>query len=209
MKSTFGIDPNDVLAISAKTGIGMEDVLQAIVSRIPPPTGSLESPTKALLFDSSLVPSQRYLSSAHYSQLRSLPRSYFSCPHFGRIHSERLFQITAIPGITAEYCSGDKIASCYTRKKYEVADVGLMHPEEEPTNQLQVGQVGYLGPFSPPANFRKASNLTSYLACNMKDSDEGGNSDAKLVSIPISFKLTWEIPFIKLGRKWTLSKDFY
>jgi translation elongation factor EF-4 len=40
---------------------------------------------------------------------------------------------------------GDKIVSCYTKKKYEVVEVGLMHPEEEPTHGLQVGQVGYLG----------------------------------------------------------------
>jgi translation factor GUF1, mitochondrial len=53
MKVTFGIRPEDVLAISAKTGAGINEVLYAIISRIPPPTGSMTAPTKALLFDSS------------------------------------------------------------------------------------------------------------------------------------------------------------
>jgi GTP-binding protein LepA len=55
MKSTFGIRPEEVLAISAKTGAGIEEVLHAITSRVPPPSGSLTAATKALLFDSSSV----------------------------------------------------------------------------------------------------------------------------------------------------------
>lgn len=49
---------------------------------------------------------------------------------------------------------GDKIASCHTRKKYDVTEVGIMYPEEEPTTSLRPGQVGY-------------------IACNMKESTEG------------------------------------
>ena len=49
---------------------------------------------------------------------------------------------------------GDKIASCHTRKKYEITELGIMHPEEVPTAQLLPGQVGY-------------------IACNMKQSSEG------------------------------------
>ena len=52
MQSTFGINPSDVLHISAKTGKGIEDVLKAIVERIPPPNGSTKAPLKAFLFDS-------------------------------------------------------------------------------------------------------------------------------------------------------------
>lgn len=52
LQSTFGVDPVDVLQISAKTGQGVESVLRAIVERIPPPPASAEMPLKALLFDS-------------------------------------------------------------------------------------------------------------------------------------------------------------
>jgi GTP-binding protein LepA len=49
----IGGDPADVLRISAKTGAGVEDVLDAIIERIPAPMGEPESPSRALIFDSS------------------------------------------------------------------------------------------------------------------------------------------------------------
>jgi GTP-binding protein LepA len=49
----IGDDPEHVLRISAKTGQGVEDVLDAIVERVPPPSGDLDAPARALIFDSS------------------------------------------------------------------------------------------------------------------------------------------------------------
>ena len=49
----IGGDAGDVLRISAKTGQGIEDVLDAVVERIPPPTGATDAPPRALIFDSS------------------------------------------------------------------------------------------------------------------------------------------------------------
>ena len=49
----IGDDADNVLRISAKTGEGVEAVLDAIVERIPAPVGELEAPARALIFDSS------------------------------------------------------------------------------------------------------------------------------------------------------------
>ena len=48
-----GVDHGDVLRISAKTGEGVDAVLDAVVDRIPPPSGDLGAPARALVFDSS------------------------------------------------------------------------------------------------------------------------------------------------------------
>ena len=48
----IGCDPDDILAVSARTGLGVGDVLDAIVDRIPAPKGDPDAPLQALIFDS-------------------------------------------------------------------------------------------------------------------------------------------------------------
>ncbi|PIL24427.1 hypothetical protein GSI_14181 [Ganoderma sinense ZZ0214-1] len=126
MQSTFGIDPADVIQISAKSGKGVEKVLQAIIDRIPPPVGDPSVPLKGFLFDSS------------YDRYRGV------------------ISLMSIQGGVLR--KGDKIASCHTRKKYEVTELGVMHPEEVPTDCLRPGQVGF-------------------VACSMKESAEAHIGD--------------------------------
>jgi GTP-binding protein LepA len=48
----IGCDPSDVLRVSAKTGEGVADLLNAVVAQVPAPAGNLEAPARALIFDS-------------------------------------------------------------------------------------------------------------------------------------------------------------
>ncbi|MBN2532305.1 MAG: elongation factor 4 [Spirochaetales bacterium] len=48
----LGLDADSAILVSAKTGAGVEKLYEAIVEKIPPPTGSEDSPLKALIFDS-------------------------------------------------------------------------------------------------------------------------------------------------------------
>jgi len=52
MEQTLDIDPADCLLASAKTGQGIDEILKAIVQRVPPPSGSEDAPLRALIFDS-------------------------------------------------------------------------------------------------------------------------------------------------------------
>ena len=48
----IGCDPEDIIRASGKTGEGVEDILNAVVKRIPHPTGDAQAPLQALIFDS-------------------------------------------------------------------------------------------------------------------------------------------------------------
>src|SRR6059058_2808794 len=52
IEDIIGIDATDAVRVSAKTGEGVDDVLEAVIARIPPPQGDPEAPLQALIIDS-------------------------------------------------------------------------------------------------------------------------------------------------------------
>ncbi len=56
IEQSVGLDATDALAVSAKTGLGVPDILEAVVHRLPPPLGDPEAPLQALIFDSWFDP---------------------------------------------------------------------------------------------------------------------------------------------------------
>src|SRR6202165_1877227 len=56
IEQTVGLDTKDALLVSAKTCLGVPELLEAVVKRLPPPKGSPDSPLQALIFDSWFDP---------------------------------------------------------------------------------------------------------------------------------------------------------
>ena len=56
IEETIGLDASDAVQCSAKTGAGVDEILEAIVKRIPPPEGDDDKPLQALIFDSYFDP---------------------------------------------------------------------------------------------------------------------------------------------------------
>ncbi|HEX2918688.1 MAG TPA: GTP-binding protein, partial [Edaphobacter sp.] len=56
IEQAVGLDATDAIPVSAKTGLGVDAVLEAIVHRLPPPTGVPDAPLQALIFDSWFDP---------------------------------------------------------------------------------------------------------------------------------------------------------
>ncbi|MFQ8807071.1 MAG: GTP-binding protein [Alistipes indistinctus] len=69
----LGCKPEEILAASGKTGVGVEEILQAIVERIPAPTGKEDEPLQALIFD---------------SRFQFVPGYYRLFPHFQRLYPQ-------------------------------------------------------------------------------------------------------------------------
>jgi GTP-binding protein LepA len=56
IEGAVGLDASHALAISAKTGVGVPEILEAIVQKVPPPKGKASHRLQALMFDSWLIP---------------------------------------------------------------------------------------------------------------------------------------------------------
>lgn len=51
IEDVIGVDSSDAVLCSAKTGLGVRDVLEAVIAKVPPPTGNIDAPLKALVID--------------------------------------------------------------------------------------------------------------------------------------------------------------
>lgn len=112
LHTLFDFQFNEIVKTSAKSGLGVQDLLGAIIERIPAPKGDLQEPLKALLFDS------------HFDIYRGV--------------------VCLIALQDGSIKKGDKISLAQTGNSYEVLEVGIMYPDEYPTEALYPGQVGYL-----------------------------------------------------------------
>jgi len=108
----FDFENNQLILTSAKTGIGIKELLNSVIERIPAPESNLQAPLKALLFDS------------WFDEYKGV-----------------ICLIAVKDGVIKK---GDSITLAQSKDDYEVLEIGLMYPDQTPTDELYAGQVGYL-----------------------------------------------------------------
>jgi len=108
IENVLYIDASEAILASAKEGIGTEEILEAIVSRIPPPSGKPEQPLRALIFDSHF---DQYLGVVAY--VRVVDGEIRPGTRIKMMSSAKIFEVNAVgvfkPGmVNAEtLCSGE------------------------------------------------------------------------------------------------------
>jgi len=112
VEDDLGLNPEHIRLCSAKTGKGVEDILEAVVTLLPPPRGNAENPLQALIFD------------ARYDAFR------------GTIISTRIFEGTIKPGDIIRFMASDSV-----HKVEEVGLFRLTRQPQKMLRAGQVGYI--------------------------------------------------------------------
>ena len=97
VEEVIGIDASEAIMASAKMGLGIEEILEAIVKKIPPPQGEDENPLKALIFDSKF---DSYKGAIPY--IRVLDGKVSKGTNIKMMSNSKIFEITEV-GIFAPH----------------------------------------------------------------------------------------------------------
>ena len=116
IEQVLGIPAEDCVMCSAKTGIGVEDILEAVVKQIPAPKKGPEDAEgdqlQALIYD------------AHFDAYRGV--------------------ISYLRVVSGEIKKGQKIRMMHTGQDFDVLELGVFRPKMTPKDTLKAGEVGYL-----------------------------------------------------------------
>jgi len=108
IENVLALPASEALLISAKSGQGVEAILEAVVARLPPPRGSAEEPLRALIFDSWFDPYRGAVMLARVMQGRITRRLRIRLCSSNEVHEvEDLGALTPKPVILEELAAGD------------------------------------------------------------------------------------------------------
>ncbi len=104
----IGIDASDAILASAKTGVGIDEILEAIVDRVPCPTGNPDGPFRALVFDSWFDQYRGVVVLVHVVDGRLDPGMKVRLMASGGVHEvEQLGVFTPKPVLVDSLCAGE------------------------------------------------------------------------------------------------------
>ncbi|MGV3487542.1 MAG: translation elongation factor 4 [Tuberibacillus sp.] len=125
IEDVIGLDATDALLTSAKAGIGIEDVLEAIVEKVPPPTGDPDGPLKALIFDSLYDPYRGVV-----TYIRVVEGTVKVGDHIKMMATGKTFEVTEVGVFTPKQVN---------KKELTVGDVGFLTASIKNVKDTHVG----------------------------------------------------------------------
>lgn len=129
-----GLDPDDAILTSAKRGIGVDACLDAVIAKLPAPSGCVDAPLQALVFDS------------YYDAYRGVVL-------FVRIVNGSIRKGDVIVPMAGATVSGAR-GLADRRHHFTVDAVGFLQPDEVACDRLHPGEIGFL-----TAAIRKTSDI--------------------------------------------------
>jgi GTP-binding protein LepA len=121
----LGCDPSDIIHASGKTGFGIDNILAAVIERIPPPKGNVDEPLQALIFDSV------------YNPFRGV-ETYFRVIN-GSIKKNQLVKFIA----TGKTYNADEVGTLrlkqFPRPEIKAGDVGYLITGIKEAKEVKVG----------------------------------------------------------------------
>ena len=146
----LGCKKEDIIPVSAKTGLNVESILDAVVERIPEP--------KKLSRDSELLPHDSTENESGVTKALIFDSQYDSYK----------WVVVYLKLFSGEIKKGDKLEFINTGAKIEALEVGCFRPKYSPTNILHEGEIGYV-----------VTGLKSIVDARVGDTVFAGNPDSK------------------------------
>lgn len=165
IEDVIGLDASEAVLASAKAGIGIEEILEQIVNRIPAPSGDPDAPLKALIFDSFYDPYQGAI-----AYIRVMEGTVKAGDKIKMMATGKEFEVTAVGVHTPKVVTCDELT---------VGDVGFLTASMKNVGDIHVGDTitgAENGAAEPLPGYRK---LNPMVYCGLYPIDTAKFNDLR------------------------------
>jgi GTP-binding protein LepA len=148
IEDVIGLDASEAILTSAKTGVGIQDILEAIVQKIPPPSGDDSAPLQALIFDSHFDAYKGAISNVRIMEGRIAKGTQIMM-----MSSGKTFEVTEVGVLTPAICVVEEL---------KAGQVGYLAASIKNVKDTQVGDTitsAQNPALSPLPGYRKATPM--------------------------------------------------